>query len=223
MNKDFILKKRKDFVRVAKGVYAVTTAVVLQAAPSLSKENTDYKVGFTTTKKIGKAHVRNRARRMMRAAAREIFPQLGQQNTEYVMVARATTTSCTMHEMKKDLRWAIRKVHKLMEEEKNKPVATETPVAAKKSVGIIALTALVRFYQKFISPICPGCCRFQPTCSQYMIEALQKHGVFKGLFLGIKRILHCHPWGKSGFDPVPEPKQSQKKKSQSKKFKKKKK
>ncbi|MBO7097691.1 MAG: membrane protein insertion efficiency factor YidD [Alphaproteobacteria bacterium] len=65
------------------------------------------------------------------------------------------------------------------------------------------LIKLVVFYQKFLSPLCPGCCRFTPTCSQYMIEAIQTHGALKGLYLGIKRILKCHPWGKSGYDPVP--------------------
>ena len=69
------------------------------------------------------------------------------------------------------------------------------------------LIGLVRFYQKFLSPLCGGCCRFRPTCSQYMIEALQKHGPLKGLFLGIKRILKCHPWGGEGFDPVPDKKE----------------
>lgn len=62
---------------------------------------------------------------------------------------------------------------------------------------------LVRFYQAGISPFFPAACRFQPTCSSYMIEALQKYGLLKGLFLGTKRILSCHPWGKTGYDPVP--------------------
>lgn len=65
------------------------------------------------------------------------------------------------------------------------------------------LVLLVRFYQVGISPFFPASCRFEPTCSQYMIEALQKHGVLKGLFLGTKRICKCHPWGKTGYDPVP--------------------
>ncbi len=65
------------------------------------------------------------------------------------------------------------------------------------------LTALIRFYQLFISPLCPGVCRFRPTCSQYMLEAIKIHGVCRGIILGIKRILRCHPWGKSGYDPVP--------------------
>ncbi|MBE6454006.1 MAG: membrane protein insertion efficiency factor YidD [Alphaproteobacteria bacterium] len=62
---------------------------------------------------------------------------------------------------------------------------------------------LIRFYQKIISPLLPNVCRYKPSCSEYFIEALQIHGVFRGTFLGIKRILKCHPWGKSGYDPVP--------------------
>ena len=65
------------------------------------------------------------------------------------------------------------------------------------------LILLVRFYQYFISPIFPPSCRYTPTCSAYMITALQTHGVFKGIYLGIKRILSCNPWGGHGHDPVP--------------------
>lgn len=62
---------------------------------------------------------------------------------------------------------------------------------------------LIRFYQKFISPIFPPSCRYNPTCSQYTFEAVQKYGVLKGLFLGIKRILRCNPFFPGGDDPVP--------------------
>lgn len=65
---------------------------------------------------------------------------------------------------------------------------------------------LVRFYQTAISPFTPSACRFEPTCSSYMIEALQKHGLIYGGYLGLKRILSCNPWGRSGYDPVPEKK-----------------
>lgn len=61
----------------------------------------------------------------------------------------------------------------------------------------------IRFYQRFISPMLPPACRFTPTCSQYAVEAIQKHGALKGLYLTIRRILRCHPWGGSGYDPVP--------------------
>ena len=66
-----------------------------------------------------------------------------------------------------------------------------------------ALILLVRVYQVVLSPLFSGCCRFEPSCSNYMIEALQTHGVVKGLYLGIMRLLRCHPFGKSGYDPVP--------------------
>lgn len=65
------------------------------------------------------------------------------------------------------------------------------------------LLAIFRFYQIVLSPLKPPSCRFTPTCSHYMIEALQKHGAFKGFWLGIKRIARCHPWGGFGHDPVP--------------------
>ena len=62
---------------------------------------------------------------------------------------------------------------------------------------------LVRFYQVAISPLKPPTCRYTPTCSQYTLEALQKYGFIKGGWLAIKRICSCHPWGGSGYDPVP--------------------
>ncbi|WP_343913816.1 membrane protein insertion efficiency factor YidD [Aquimarina litoralis] len=63
---------------------------------------------------------------------------------------------------------------------------------------------LIKFYQNFISPLTPATCRYQPTCSHYSLEALQKHGLIKGGKLAIKRIFSCHPWGGSGYDPVPD-------------------
>ncbi|MFC6267876.1 membrane protein insertion efficiency factor YidD [Frigoriflavimonas asaccharolytica] len=65
------------------------------------------------------------------------------------------------------------------------------------------LVIFIKFYQYAISPWLPKNCRYQPTCSQYMVESLQIHGIFKGLWLGLKRISRCHPWGKEGYDPVP--------------------
>ena len=62
----------------------------------------------------------------------------------------------------------------------------------------------ISFYQRAVSPLLPPACRYTPTCSQYMVEAVQKHGALKGLYLGIRRILRCHPWGGYGYDPVPD-------------------
>mgnify|MGYP005717160963 FL=1 len=61
----------------------------------------------------------------------------------------------------------------------------------------------IKLYQIIISPILGPNCRYHPTCSQYSIEAINKHGPFKGTWLAIKRISSCHPWGGSGHDPVP--------------------
>lgn len=62
---------------------------------------------------------------------------------------------------------------------------------------------LIRFYQGAISPFFPAACRYTPTCSEYSIQAIRKYGPIKGSWLGLKRILRCHPWGGHGHDPVP--------------------
>ena len=62
---------------------------------------------------------------------------------------------------------------------------------------------LIKIYQWIISPILGPKCRFTPSCSHYAVEALKKHGALKGLWLTIKRISRCHPWGGQGYDPVP--------------------
>lgn len=79
-----------------------------------------------------------------------------------------------------------------------------------KRILIFPLVMIIRFYQSAISPFTPATCRFEPTCSYYFLEALKVHGLWKGSHLGIKRIASCHPWGKSGYDPVPEKKCSHK-------------
>lgn len=61
----------------------------------------------------------------------------------------------------------------------------------------------IYFYRIFISPLTPPSCRFTPTCSAYAVEAIKKHGPVKGFYLTVRRILKCHPWGGSGYDPVP--------------------
>ncbi|MBO5585472.1 MAG: membrane protein insertion efficiency factor YidD [Bacteroidaceae bacterium] len=62
----------------------------------------------------------------------------------------------------------------------------------------------IHFYRMAISPLFPPTCRFTPTCSQYAIDAIRKHGPLKGLYLACRRLLRCHPWGGSGYDPVPD-------------------
>lgn len=66
-----------------------------------------------------------------------------------------------------------------------------------------AAMGLIKVYKTTISPVLPMACRYTPTCSEYMIEAIKKYGATKGTWMGLKRLSRCHPWGSSGYDPVP--------------------
>lgn len=70
-----------------------------------------------------------------------------------------------------------------------------------RQVPATMLIAAVRCYQWTISPLLGRCCRFEPTCSVYFIEAVKKHGTLRGSFMGIRRVLRCHPWNHGGYDP----------------------
>ncbi|MBN2414810.1 membrane protein insertion efficiency factor YidD [bacterium] len=70
------------------------------------------------------------------------------------------------------------------------------------TIGQRICIALIRLYKKIISPLLPNTCRFYPTCSAYMAEAIEKKGLGKGVYLGMKRLLRCHPFHPGGYDPV---------------------
>jgi len=74
-------------------------------------------------------------------------------------------------------------------------------------VGVpsVALSAAVRGYRLFVSLLLPPACRFLPSCSEYAVEAIERHGARRGAVLALRRLARCHPWGGSGYDPVPEP------------------
>tara|TARA_B100001057_G_scaffold87161_1_gene83123 strand:- start:150 stop:389 length:240 start_codon:yes stop_codon:yes gene_type:complete len=70
------------------------------------------------------------------------------------------------------------------------------------NISSFILIKIIKGYRYFISPLLGHSCRYLPTCSEYSIDALKEFGLVKGIFLGIKRVLSCHPWGKGGFDPI---------------------
>jgi putative membrane protein insertion efficiency factor len=74
----------------------------------------------------------------------------------------------------------------------------------RAGVMSLALTAVVRAYQLLVSPLLPPACRFLPTCSDYAAEAIERHGALRGAALALRRLARCHPWGGSGYDPVPD-------------------
>jgi len=65
------------------------------------------------------------------------------------------------------------------------------------------LVGAIAIYKRFVSPLLPPACRFQPTCSEYMMQAIEAHGVLMGTWLGIRRLARCHPFSRGGYDPVP--------------------
>lgn len=135
MNKIIILKKRKDFLRAAKGVRMVVSTAILQAARSLSEEEVPFKIGFTASKKIGKAHIRSRAKRRLRAVVREVFPELALPNVEYVLISRFNTAYCPYQTLKSDIKWALKKANKILlaEDQTAEPESTALEDSASEN------------------------------------------------------------------------------------------
>ncbi len=119
MSKFLILKKRKDFLRAAKDITMVSHNVMLQAARPLSDENQNSenrkaRIGFTATKRLGKAHIRNRTKRRLRAVMREIYDKYALDNVDYVLVGRYDTYCCPFEDLRRDVIWTFKKTNKLI-------------------------------------------------------------------------------------------------------------
>jgi uncharacterized protein len=93
--------------------------------------------------------------------------------------------------------------HEALEASPKEPIATSDASRTRKGPLVALAVGFVLFYQRLISPMLPAMCRYRPTCSQYMLVALRRHGFFKGGWMGIKRIGRCHPLHPGGYDPVP--------------------
>ncbi len=134
MSKFIVLKKRKDFLRAAKDITVITHNVMLQAARplSVSEEMRQARIGFTATKRLGKANVRNRVKRRLRAIVREVYEKLALPNIDYVLVGRLSTVNCTYAELQGDVKYAFKKANKQILAETTED-ETETTQDVKKN------------------------------------------------------------------------------------------
>jgi putative membrane protein insertion efficiency factor/ribonuclease P protein component len=183
--------------------------------------------GFVTSKKVGKAHDRNLVRRRLRhicAGCLESFIP-----GDYIFVARPGSPELSQELLGQELLTAREKLYARIPKESPNPTAQEVP--AKQDIEItdvvtsdapptaepdmtppagtahpvhpvpLAVRA-IRVYQ-MISRNTPSTCRFYPTCSEYMAQAMLRHGAWRGFWMGLRRIARCHPFAKGGHDPVP--------------------
>lgn len=119
MSKFLILKKRKDFLRAAKDITMVSKNVMLQAARPLSTDISEEncrkaRIGFTATKRLGKAHIRNRTKRRLRAVVREIYSKYALDNVDYVLIGRFDTWCCPFEDLRRDVIWTFKKTNKMI-------------------------------------------------------------------------------------------------------------
>jgi ribonuclease P protein component len=111
MAKLLTLKKRKDFLRVAKGFHVATRNMVLQATLSVFDDDNIW-IGYTATKKIGNAVKRSRSKRRLRAVVREVLPYHALDNVDYIFIARNSTAECDFNDLKQDTIYALKKISK---------------------------------------------------------------------------------------------------------------
>lgn len=117
MSEFLILKKRRDFLRAAKDLTVIFHNVMLQAARPLSGEIHPARIGFTATKRLGKAHIRNRTKRRLRAVVREIYAKYALDNVDYVLVGRYDTAFCPFENLRTDIVRAFKKINKEIKQE----------------------------------------------------------------------------------------------------------
>ena len=152
------------------------------------------RLGLTVSRKAGRAVARSRLKRQ----AREFF-RLNRGGwpvaLDLVFIARIGAGDLPAAELKADLDRVGARLAGW------RPSAEGTAPKPPRLAAPVILA--ISFYQRFISPLLPPACRFLPTCSHYAAEAITRHGLGRGGFLAIRRLLRCHPWGSGGYDPVP--------------------
>ena len=140
----------------------------------------------------------------------QILPDWGRPGTDYVLIARAATDRRPFAALLADLEAALRRVGasataRAPREPRRAVRRDEMRPQHPARIADAALRGAIRGYQLLVSPLLAPCCRFLPSCSDYAIEAVERHGALRGGGLALWRLARCHPWGGSGYDPVPAP------------------
>ncbi|MBR1398702.1 MAG: ribonuclease P protein component [Alphaproteobacteria bacterium] len=130
MGKFTVLKKRKYFLKAAKDISMVTHNVVIQAALNDSVPVSPARIGFTATKKIGKAHIRNFVKRRMRAVMREVAEKYTVNGVDYVLIGRYSTIDCSYEELRKSVIWALRKINKIFKQRSLEKCSEDEKISA---------------------------------------------------------------------------------------------
>ncbi|MBR3662701.1 MAG: ribonuclease P protein component [Alphaproteobacteria bacterium] len=130
MGKFTVLKKRKYFLKAAKDISMVTHNVVIQAALNDSVPVSPARIGFTATKKIGKAHIRNFVKRRMRAVMREVAEKYTVNGIDYVLIGRYSTIDCSYEELRKSVIWALRKINKIFKQRSLEKCSEDEKISA---------------------------------------------------------------------------------------------
>ncbi|HEX9997500.1 MAG TPA: membrane protein insertion efficiency factor YidD, partial [Abditibacterium sp.] len=178
------------------------------------------RAAFVVPKKVAKlASERNRTRRRLRECYR-LHPARKNENLadcDLIFMATPQTAGASPAELDAAIMEVVKRAAKRIESENssgNRQIEAQKPdLAPTKTVEneakspVLPLTfatlAMIRFYQRFVSPSLPPSCRFEPTCSRYTYAAIERFGLWRGGFLGFTRICRCHPWGGQGADSVP--------------------